>query len=61
MTLEIMSPVGRLDFVEIEYRPRGENLIKPLDRPRDKLIISGPVLPTLKLIERMEGKRVTFI
>jgi hypothetical protein len=57
-TLKAMSPVGRLDFVETEYRPRGENL--PPDQSRGKPIISGPVSSPLKPMERTE-KRVTFI
>jgi hypothetical protein len=60
-TLKTMSPIGRLDFVETEYRPRGENLIETTYRPRDKPKISGPVSLPHKSIDRTELKRVTFI
>jgi hypothetical protein len=59
-TLKTMSPGSRLDFVETEYRPRSETLIRTPDRPRGKLIISGPVSSPHRPMGRTE-KRVTFI
>lgn len=60
-TLKAMSPAGRLDFVETEYRPRGEDLIKAPSRLHNKPMISGPVLSPLEAMERTKAKRVTFI